>query len=355
LTQQETLFTITTDYIGNHIFEDNELKMTLFPGGFAQSGFNYYYNRDYLGHNRDVVRGGGTSPLQRTEYTPFGMQFPQTVGYSEAQQFKFGGKEFDPMHGLDYSDFHARFYDRWFISFTTPDRLAWKRPWESPYCAFGNNPVLNIDPFGMDYWSTNDPEQIKNFLNAAARGNSQFDFSSGWNHMTDADFADRLSYNDETGKYWISYGTVENGEVVINSKSFDADITPVSFSGEGYTGAFVYQPRSGFWGITQDFLAHIWDWTQYSTFDDGINVWNVNSSGRITGPGFHFNIGYPPAVGMRGGSLKGGRFTQKMGKPKGNMTGNQAVQNQQAKAIAKQLKLNKDQERYVHELIHDQG
>jgi hypothetical protein len=123
--------------------------------------------------------------------------------------------------------------------------------------------------------------------------------------MTDAEFADRLSYNDETGKFWMTYGTVENGEVVINSRSFDANITPVSFSGEGYPGAFVYQPRTGFLGIIESLDRILNPYSSlYNSYDDGINTWSVNSSGRITGvaPLYEVVIGYPPAVG-RGGKI----------------------------------------------------
>jgi RHS repeat-associated protein len=222
----------------------------------------------------------------------------------EKQAFKFGGKELDIMNGLNLYDFVARPYDPngWFL---TPDPFAEKYPWISPYAYCGNNPISRIDPTGMDYWSTNDPELIKAFFNALKAEDSQFDFSFGWNHMTDSEFSDRLFYNDETKKFWINYGTIENGEVVINARSFDANITPVSFSGEGYPGAFVYMPRSGFWGNVQDILGRLWDSSEYNTYDDGTNVWNVNSSGRITGPGLSRTIGYPPAVGKGGKIGKG--------------------------------------------------
>jgi hypothetical protein len=53
---------LTTDYTGNHIYEDGEWKMTLFPGGYIRqdptpvttqqvNGY-HYYNRDYPGNNR---------------------------------------------------------------------------------------------------------------------------------------------------------------------------------------------------------------------------------------------------------------------------------------------------------------
>jgi hypothetical protein len=128
--------------------------------------------------------------------------------------------------------------------------------------------------------------------------------------MTDAEFADRLSYNDETDKYYISYGTVENDEVVINGRSFDANITPVSSSGEGYPGAFVYEFGSNnrLLKTVYDLLYDFTPFTDYlspvgklSEYYDGTNTWSVNSTGRITGIKPNIVQGMPPAVGMKGG------------------------------------------------------
>ena len=45
----------------------------------------------------------------------------------------------------------------------------------------------------------------------------------GWNHSIDADFLANHTYYDKTNKYYYSYGTVENGEVVCYSQSFSGD------------------------------------------------------------------------------------------------------------------------------------
>jgi RHS repeat-associated protein len=337
------------DYAGNKIYENGILTKILTENGYYENGKYYFYIRDHLGSNRVVANQTGAVE-QNTHYYPFGMLLTGTG--QEKQAFKFGGKELDMMNGLNLIDFIARPYDPATGRFLTPDPLAEKYPWISQYAYCGNNPISRIDPDGMDYWSTNDPEQIRAFFNALkAAEDSQFDFSSGWNHMTDSEFSDRLFYNDETKKFWINYGTVENGEFVMNARSFDANITPVSFSGEGYPGAFVYKPRSGFWGNALDIVGRFWNRSAYGIYDDGINTWGVNSSGRITGiVPLALTIGYPPAAGM-----KGGKFTQKMGKAKGNMPGNNQLQNKQAKSIAKELNLNKKQEQDLHRLIGGQG
>jgi RHS repeat-associated protein len=265
--------------------------------------------RDHLGNNRIVVAINGNShqAVQATDYDPFGMPFSNGVN-PERQPYKFGGKEYDEMHGLNWYDFGARAYDGILGRFpTTMDPLAEKYYSVSPYAYCLNNPVRFVDPTGEDYWSTNDPDQIRAFINALGSGATQFDFSSGWNHMTDGEFADRLSYNDETQKFYISYGTVENGEVVIVGRSFDANITPVSSSGEGYPGAFIYKPRTGFPGLIERLDSSLNPYSSpHNSYDDGTNTWSVNSSGRITGIAPPTPImGYPPMVGKGKISTKG--------------------------------------------------
>ena len=159
--------------------------------------------------------------------------------------------------------------------FTTIDPHAENYYHISPYAYCGGNPVNANDPDGRDYWSTNDPSQILQFLNAIGSGNTQFDFY-GWSHAADAEFCGNLVYNDESHKFYTSYAEVTNGELVVTSKSFDANITPVSTTGVGYPGAFVYEPVNGFWENVNYYLNGL-------TYNDGFTNWNVNRSGRITG------------------------------------------------------------------------
>ncbi len=257
---------------------------------------------------------------------------------------RFNNKEILIAHGLNMLDYGARFYDGAIIRWKTPDELAYKRPWKSPYSAMGNNPILNVDPDGRDYWSTNDPELIRQFLNSVGSGSGQHDFS-GWNHATDAEFTSNLAYNDETGKFYTSYGTIENGVLTAVGRSFDANITPVSYSGEGYPGAFVYKYENEIWSFLYSFMYGI---TPFSDYLGPINPssygpWEVNSSGRITGIAPSYNIGVVPFVGKGG---KVGKISTK-GMPHGD--GGRAL-NQAGKRIAelqKQLQTATGKEKKV--------
>jgi len=64
--------------------------------------------RLYIGNNRDVVDGSGAIS-QLTEYSAH--LIPNTVGDPGVQPYKYRGKEFDQMHGLNWYDFSARMYD----------------------------------------------------------------------------------------------------------------------------------------------------------------------------------------------------------------------------------------------------
>jgi RHS repeat-associated protein len=147
---------LTTDYCGHIVYENGALKYILNQEGYVtKNGSNYvfnYYMKDHLGNNRIVVAVSGNShqAVQATDYDPFGMPFPNGVN-PERQPYKFGGKELDEMHGLNWYDFEARQKDAILPMFTTMDPLAEKYYSVSPYAYCGNNPVRYIDPTGMEF------------------------------------------------------------------------------------------------------------------------------------------------------------------------------------------------------------
>jgi hypothetical protein len=111
------------------------------------------------------------------------------------------------MHGLNWYDNDARPYDPVIPRTPTPDPLCEKYYSWSPYSFVLGNPLRNIDPFGMDVWSTSDPEQIARFLNhlqdvVGNKTSDPFDYG-GWNHMSDEEYEKQnkdnsVSFNDDT-------------------------------------------------------------------------------------------------------------------------------------------------------------
>jgi RHS repeat-associated protein len=84
-------------------------------------------------------------------YYPFGMPYEFTSRLApELQPYKFGGKELDEMHGLNWYDQGARPFDAIIPRTPTMDPLAEKYYSSSPYAMFGNNPVRYVDPDGKE-------------------------------------------------------------------------------------------------------------------------------------------------------------------------------------------------------------
>ncbi len=159
--------TLTTDYCGHIIYENNAVKYIRTPEGYLtpESGgkYNYnYYLRDHLGNNRLVLTWNGGSPpnnyyiSQEMHYYPSGMPFVSNysgdIRNPGAQPYKFGDKEYDMMHGLNWYDFEARMRDGMVPVFPTPDPLSEKYYSTSQYAYCLNNPIRNIDPNGMEVY-----------------------------------------------------------------------------------------------------------------------------------------------------------------------------------------------------------
>ena len=71
------------------------------------------------------------------------LYLPWNDNYQASQQpYKYGGKEFVEMHGLDEYDSEARWYYPALMRTTTQDPLAEKYYDISPYAWCANNPMI---------------------------------------------------------------------------------------------------------------------------------------------------------------------------------------------------------------------
>jgi RHS repeat-associated protein len=140
---------------GKLILKNGKVDMYCFDGVFCSLDNNngrkqglYYYNKDHLGNNREVVAADGTI-AQTNNYYPFGAPFNEgSSSSSELQPYKYNGKELDRMHGLDTYDYGARNYDAVIPAWTSIDPLCEKYYSISPYAYGVDNPINSIDPDG---------------------------------------------------------------------------------------------------------------------------------------------------------------------------------------------------------------
>ncbi len=162
LSENQTLTSDTTEYIGDLIFENGILDKILFSGGYISCNNNitfHYYAKDHLGNNRAVVSENGAIE-QTTNYYPFGNSFADATTNPSLQPYKYNDKELDRMHGLDWYDYGARNYDPVLYQWTSVDPLCEKYYNVSPYTYCLNNPVSNIDTDGRKVKPSGNEELI---------------------------------------------------------------------------------------------------------------------------------------------------------------------------------------------------
>mgnify|MGYP003662854844 CR=1 FL=1 len=171
-----------TDYAGGFVYLDDSLEFISQPEGYimpvgeseesiefiegGQSGqTSYQYVFQYLDHlgnvrlsysdeDRDGVIQVNTEIIEESNYYPFGLKhqgYNNTVlgGNDLAQNWKFGGKEYNQELGLDWYDITARNYDPAIGRWMNLDPLAEGMRRHSPYNYAFDNPIFFIDPDGM--------------------------------------------------------------------------------------------------------------------------------------------------------------------------------------------------------------
>lgn len=94
--------TLSTDYCGNAIYENEELVKVLTEDGYIAASDNqfHYFIRDHQGNNRVVVDQDGEIE-EVNHYYPFGGLFTNSAG---AQPYKYNGKELDRKMACGGSD-----------------------------------------------------------------------------------------------------------------------------------------------------------------------------------------------------------------------------------------------------------
>ncbi|MDP4210569.1 MAG: RHS repeat-associated core domain-containing protein, partial [Bacteroidota bacterium] len=148
-------------YAGGFVYNDDKsLNYFAFDEGRVKkvsSSFSYEYHlKDHLGNTRVAFEpsSSSTNTLQVADYYPFGSSFTP-VNPNNDNKYLYNGKEKqdDVLGGtnLDWYDYGARFYDAQIGRWTTIDPLAEKYSSISPFVYCANNPIIFIDPNGMEF------------------------------------------------------------------------------------------------------------------------------------------------------------------------------------------------------------
>jgi len=182
--------------------------------------------QDVLFDNMGVTQITGPV-LEETHYYPFGLTMAgisTTAPLKLENRFKFNGKElnhkeFNDGTGLEWYDYGARLQDPQVGKWWAIDPLAGKFPWQSPYVAMDDNPILKTDPTGMAASPIYDLEG--NFLGTDNQGlqgqaivMNKADFTQGMEHAEaekkDLGFAALKDYDKSIVKLWNNFNGLKN-------------------------------------------------------------------------------------------------------------------------------------------------
>jgi RHS repeat-associated protein len=111
-------------------------------------GERRYELTDHLGNVRVVLsdyKKAESIVLSATDYYPFGM-VARTYTSPEEYRYGYNGKEKDPETDLYTTEF--RQYDPRLAKWLSVDPRFHEMPWQSPYLAFDNKPIIRNDPQG---------------------------------------------------------------------------------------------------------------------------------------------------------------------------------------------------------------
>ena len=160
----------TTDYLGGYQYQNTVLQFLPTAEGYVKntpvSGTNtysYVFNyTDHLGNTRlsytKDTATGSLKILEESNYYPFGLKHNGYNPISPVPENRrlFNGKELQEELGLNQYDYGARNYDHVLGRWMNVDPLAEKNFSTSTYVYVVNNPLIYIDPDGMDKYIIND-------------------------------------------------------------------------------------------------------------------------------------------------------------------------------------------------------
>lgn len=151
-----------TEYVGNvenRYSRYDTLRRVFNVEGYFEKDTLYCYYLDHLGNNVAVRNMMSDSIVQRTVYYASGLPMAVSSGVDK-QPYKYNGKEFVEMHGLDEYDSKARWYYPTIMRTTTMDPMAEKYYHISPYAWCGNNPIKFVDNTGSIIKFASTKEQL---------------------------------------------------------------------------------------------------------------------------------------------------------------------------------------------------
>ena len=140
---------------GNGKKDDEEYEPTM--DSEAEEKLIFFYHPDHLGSTSYVTDADGNI-AQHVEYIPYGEVFVEERNSQFSTNFLFNAKELDNETGLYY--YGARYLDPTGAMWLSVDPMWEKNIDANPYNYCHGNPVVLVDPDGMDDYGLDDGGKI---------------------------------------------------------------------------------------------------------------------------------------------------------------------------------------------------
>jgi len=187
-----------------------------------------HYHSDHLGSASFVTNAEG-AVCQHLQYLPFGEIFVSQRNCEFDSRYKFTAKELD--NETSYTYFGARYYDSDLSVWLSVDPMSDKYPSTSAYMYCGGNPVILIDPNGMDEWEVNKRGEVR-FVKESEE-HILYEKGNRNNYITvkDESILEQLSKSGEKSNYTLSVavGGENSQDDMVKSFKFLADNTNVEW------------------------------------------------------------------------------------------------------------------------------
>ena len=213
-------FTYRTDAEANRVFESTPFGGGRIVGTVDAETEVRYFLTDHLGNVR-VVATDQNNVLERNDYYPFGKRWVTPSMPVSDNRDRFNGKEDQVFIGDCLADYGARCYNKLNGRWLSQDPLAEKYFNITQYGFCVNNPMNYIDLWGLDVWTTSDPDVIRQIMEEMMSTGSINTY--GMAHYTDDEFfnsdIDTNVYINQTdnGDYYFVWKTSNSNGVQVNS------------------------------------------------------------------------------------------------------------------------------------------
>lgn len=147
-------------YLGSFVYEKRKDSLSFESTGFSagrivavqtEEGTVYtplYFITDHLGSVRVVVDGDG-HVMERNDYYPFGLRWPDANSLLAGNRYRYNGKEEQAFAEVPYIDYGARMYDPKFrLRWNGADPLSEKFYPASSYAFCADDPLSRVDVDG---------------------------------------------------------------------------------------------------------------------------------------------------------------------------------------------------------------